>query len=161
MRTWFKWFRIWQYFVNTEMDFGVHTRAKYLHSAQQKNQLTHECACQLMMLSIKYSSTELWSKPVWRKHIIRCAMFQVVPASSRCLGPSAWNMYRSDQRRQQLHGSCTGPHNHITGWVCVHSGHNRPSELTEREIFMVITTRNLENNLVYFEKTIYILPKNL
>jgi hypothetical protein len=28
----------WQYFVNTEMDFGVHTRAQYLHSAQLNNQ---------------------------------------------------------------------------------------------------------------------------
>jgi len=28
----------WQYFVNTEMDVGVHTRAQYLQSAQLKNQ---------------------------------------------------------------------------------------------------------------------------
>jgi len=28
----------WQYFVKAEMDFGVHTRAQYLHRAQLKNQ---------------------------------------------------------------------------------------------------------------------------
>jgi hypothetical protein len=43
----------WQYFVNTEMDFGVHIRAQYLHSARLKNQWIQECACQLMMFSIK------------------------------------------------------------------------------------------------------------
>jgi len=43
----------WQYFVNTEMDFGVHTRAQYLHSAQMKDQLTQECVSPLMMFKIK------------------------------------------------------------------------------------------------------------
>ena len=42
-----------QYFVSTEIDFGVHIREKYLQTAQLKYQEIQECAYQLMMFSSK------------------------------------------------------------------------------------------------------------
>ena len=94
---------------------------------------------------------------------IRCAMFQVVPASTRCLGCSAWKVYRSDHRRQEQHVSRTAPHIHIAEWMCLHSGHNRPSELTEREIVMVIHIRSQfgKQSRIFLENNSYAHQKSL
>jgi len=72
-------------------------------------------------------------------------------------------MYRSELRNQELHATCTGQHNHTVEWVYLHSGHDKPSELTERKIVMVIHIRNefWEQSRIFSENNFYTPQKFL